>query len=148
MKTKIIVSGLRGKGYRITPQRKAIINILENSVEHLKPGDIYERLKQNHPTIGLVTIYRTLDLLKKNGLLCEIHIGQNYRSYHNKQREGHHHHLICSRCGRVVDFARCDLEKLQADLTRETGFIIEKHLLEFLGCCRRCQGKIGYEKGG
>lgn len=143
---KLIARGLRSKGYRITPQRKAIINLLQKSIEHLTPGDIYERLKRSYPSIGLVTVYRTLDLLGKNDLLCEIHIEQGCRSYHNKRREGHHHHLICSRCGKVVDFATCDLEKLQDKLSRETGFIIEKHLLEFSGCCQKCQEKIEHER--
>jgi len=136
-----IAADLKRRGYKLTWQRKAIIAILSGSGEHLTPAGIFDRLKEEHPGIGLVTVYRTLELLQESGMLCEVHIGDSCRSYLKKKADEHHHHLVCSNCGKVVDFTGCELEKLQERLSTETGFKIEKHLLEFMGCCRNCRAK-------
>jgi len=133
-----IALALRNRGCKLTPQRKAIIEVLSGSEEHLTAADIFARLRDKQPGIGLVTVYRTLELLQENGLLCEVHIGNSCRSYLKRRSDGHHHHLICRGCGRVVDFTGCELDSLQERLAQETGFKIEKHLLEFMGCCSSC----------
>jgi Fur family ferric uptake transcriptional regulator len=138
MTGKEIAADLKRRGYKLTRQRRAIISVLSESSEHLTPADIHARLKGEHPEIGLVTVYRTLELLQESGLLCEVHIGDSCRSYLNKRAGGHHHHLVCSSCGKVVDFTECELDKLQERLSAETGFKIQNHLLEFMGCCRNC----------
>jgi Fur family ferric uptake transcriptional regulator len=138
---KDIVIALRQRGHKLTPQRQAILNILTQTQDHLTPAAIYERVHQEHPNIGLVTVYRTLELLAGMGLICEVHVGGSCRSYLIKRPSGHHHHLICSGCGTVVDFTDCDLSELEEKLCRETGFEIESHLLEFLGRCQDCQKK-------
>jgi Fur family ferric uptake transcriptional regulator len=133
-----IVAALRKHGYKLTPQRRAVIRIIASSPDHLTPADLYQRARQEHPAIGLVTIYRTLDLLAKFGLICELHAGGSCHSYTTSIPE-HHHHLICSHCGEVIDFTGYDLTELEQRLQRETGFEIEGHLLEFIGACRKCQ---------
>ena len=138
MTGKEIAAALKRRGYKLTHQRRAIIDVLSGSGEHLTPADIHNRLKKEHPEIGLVTVYRTLELLQESGLLCEVHIGDSCRSYLNKKADEHHHHLVCSSCGKVVDFTGCELDELQKRLSVETGFKIEKHLLEFMGCCSKC----------
>lgn len=130
---------LRQRGYRLTPQRRAVLKIIAGSPDHLTPAAIYQRALQEYPGIGLVTVYRTLAVLAGLGLICEVHAGGGCRSYLMRRPLGHHHHLICSECGTVVDFADCDLERLEARLSRENGFKIEGHLLEFLGLCPACQ---------
>lgn len=134
-----ISSILRHAGYKLTPQRRAILNAISTSRDHLTPGEIYERVRQEHQSIGLVTVYRTLDVLTGLGLICEVHSGGNCRSYLMRRPQEHHHHLICSKCGTVADFTDCDLTELVQRLSRETGFEIEGHLLEFTGRCRNCQ---------
>ena len=133
-----IARRLRQRGYKLTPQRQAIANVIALSREHLTPAAIYERVHQKYPGIGLVTIYRTLGILADLGLICEMHSGRS-RSYLLRRPAGHHHHLICSDCGTVVDFANCDISELEQRLSRETGFEIESHLLELSGRCRNCQ---------
>jgi len=139
---KDITAELRKRGFKLTPQRKAIISVLGNSNEHLTPADIHARLHKQYPNIGLVTVYRTLELLQESGLLCEVHIGDSCRSYLKRQRPGeHHHHLVCRDCGRVADFTDCELDQLRQRLERETGFRIGRHLLEFMGLCPQCKMK-------
>jgi Fur family ferric uptake transcriptional regulator len=136
---KKIASMLRRRGYKLTPQRRAVLDVIARNHDHLTHAEIYEKVCQEHPGIGLVTIYRTLEILGKLGLICEVHAGDSSRSYLLRRSSEHHHHLICSDCGRVVDFTGCDFGELEQRLSRDTGFEIESHLLEFLGRCRECQ---------
>jgi len=132
---------LRQHGYKFTPQRRIVIQTVASSQDHLTPAAIYEKVHQERPNIGLVTIYRTLDILAKLGLICELHAGGSCRSYTTGASE-HHHHLICTNCGKVVDFSGYDLSQLEQRLSLETGFEIEDHLLEFVGLCQACQKDV------
>ena len=136
-----IAATLRQHGYKLTPQRIAVIRTIASTQDHLTPAAIYEKVHQDHPGIGLVTIYRTLDILAKLELICELHAGGSCHSY-TIGASGHHHHLICSNCGGVTDFTGYDLAELEQRLSRETGFEIEEHLLEFVGRCQNCQKEV------
>jgi len=129
---------LRQHSYKLTPQRRVVIQAIASNQDHLTPTAIYERVHQHHPNIGFVTIYRTLEILAQLGLICELHAGGSCRSY-TISAPGHHHHLICSNCSRVIDFTGCELGKVEQDLSSKTGFRIEGHLLEFIGLCQACQ---------
>ena len=99
-----MTSALKQRGYKLTPQRCAVLGVIALSREHLTPAAIYEKVHQEYPGIGLVTIYRTLEILTELGFVCEVHAGGNCRSYLVRRPAEHHHHLICSDCGAVVDF--------------------------------------------
>lgn len=133
-----IAATLRRHGYKLTPQRKAVIKTIVRSQDHLTPAEIYRKLHKEHPDIGLVTIYRTLEILTEMELICELHAGGNCHSY-TVSTPSHHHHLICSSCGKVVDFTGYNLDGLERRLTSESGFRIDDHLLEFIGLCQTCQ---------
>jgi len=135
-----IAVALRQHGYKLTPQRKAVIVAITCGHDHLTPAEIYEKVHRDHPNIGLVTVYRTLEILSELELICELHAGGNCRSYTISTPQ-HHHHLICSNCGAVVDFSGQDLNlgELEQRLCRESGFRIDGHVLEFLGMCGACQ---------
>jgi len=135
-----VIAGLKRNGYKATPQRLAILRVICDSDEHLTPLVLYNKVRKERPDIGLVTVYRTLEILTKLGLVCEIHFG-NHRSYLLRRPAEHHHHLICADCGAVVYFTDCDLSELEERLSRKTGFTIDSHLLEFSGHCRSCQKK-------
>jgi Fur family transcriptional regulator, ferric uptake regulator len=138
--TTKILELLRQNGYKITPQRRHIIHAIALSHECLTPTALYERIHKSHPDIGLVTIYRTLDILTKLGLTCEIHNEGNH-SYLLREHSDHHHHLLCSDCGAVIGFTGCDLTSLEHKISKETGFSINGHLLEFSGSCPDCRRK-------
>jgi len=133
-----VIAALRQHGYKLTSQRRAVIQVITSTQDHLTPAIIYENMRQVHPNIGLVTIYRTLEILTELGLICELHAGGNCRSY-TISTEQHHHHLICSDCGVVIDFTGHYLSELEQSLSRESGFRIDSHLLEFVGLCQACQ---------
>ena len=135
---KEVVTALKMQGYKLTPQRRAVIRAIISSRDHLTPAGIYEMVNRGYRHISLVTIYRTLEILADLGLLCETHAGGIGRSYKIDAPE-HHHHLICSRCGIVVDFTAHNLTRLEKRLSENNGFRIDSGLLEFVGMCRDCR---------
>jgi Fur family ferric uptake transcriptional regulator len=133
-----IAGKLRQKGYRLTPQRHAILKTIANSHDHLTPAEIYEQVHQEHPNIGLATVYRVINLLTELNLICRVSLGGDSQSYLMRRPTEHHHHLVCSKCGRSVDFTDCNLSHLEQQLSKETGFNIEGHILEIYGRCPDC----------
>ena len=136
---KKIENLLRRHGYKITSQRRKILAVITSVNEHMTTAEIYDKVCRDDPSVGLVTIYRTLEILAELGLICEVHVGGNCRSYLMRRPVEHHHHLVCSECGTVIDFTDCDLGELEQRLSQESGFKISGHLLEFLGQCRNCR---------
>jgi Fur family ferric uptake transcriptional regulator len=130
---------LREHGYKLTPQRHAVLKVIAASNDHLTPEAIHAKALLKNPNIGLVTVYRTLDLLSKLNLVCRVHALDGCRSYMMRRPTEHHHHLVCSDCGRVVDFTDCALEEMEQRLSQETSFDINGHLLEFYGRCPDCR---------
>jgi len=129
---------LSKNGYKITGQRMAVLRAIAASRAILTPADVHARVRKENPKVGLVTVYRTLEVLSALGLICRVHRGGRSRSY-TQAPAGHHHHIVCSICGAVEDFTNCDLTELEKRLSEQTGFVIEGHLLEFSGRCKRCQ---------
>jgi Fur family ferric uptake transcriptional regulator len=135
---KSIAATLRKKGYKLTPQRVAVIDTILSRNDHITAAQLHEQLHQTHPEIGLVTVYRTLQILHELGLICELHAIGNCPTY-TVSNSRHHHHLICSDCGKVVDFTGHNLASIETRLARESGFKIDNHVLEFVGVCHTCQ---------
>ena len=138
MTVDTLIGILRAHGYKLTPQRRVLLEVIVNSSSHLTTAAIYERVLKKYPTIGLVTIYRVLEILSRLNLICRLHTEKGCRSYLIRNPRGHHHHMVCLVCGRVIGFTGCDLNQIQERLSRDTGFEIESHLLEFNGQCREC----------
>jgi Fur family ferric uptake transcriptional regulator len=134
-----VLKSLRESGYKLTPQRRAIVEAMLAAEKSLTPQELHAVLTEKHPDIGLVTVYRTLELLNQLGLLCQFQPEGATRSFKAGPPE-HHHHLVCRSCGEVVNFGQCPLD-LETALERETGFRITDHRLEFAGYCRSCQDK-------
>ncbi len=136
-----IVMQLRRSGHKVTSQRITIIKSFIQSSELLTPSALHQKVRQIDPEIGEVTVYRTLNILSELGLICMIHTHQNTHSYISHPPE-HHDHLICSQCGRVVNFMDCNTADLEKRLSSETGFEISDHRLDFFGRCRECAANI------
>ena len=132
-----VTNVLHQAGHKVTPQRLTIAEVVLNSTEHLTPSAIYKKAHQMDAKIGEVTVYRTLNILTELGLVCQLHTGENTHSY-VASPTGHHGHIICSECGKVVNFINCNLQGLEKRLSAETGFAISEHHLNFFGKCREC----------
>ena len=130
---------LRREGYRLTPQRHAVLKALAASSDFLTPEAIRGKACIHSPAIGLITVYRTLGLLSDLNLVCRLHAPDGCRGYMMRRPTEHHHHVVCSSCSKVVDFKGCGLSDLEQKLLDETGFDINGHLLEFYGLCPECR---------
>lgn len=127
--------------------REAILSLLSQSRDHLTAKDIYGSLYSLYPGIGLTTIYRTLELLHRLGLVHRVAAGDGQSRYALKREEkgDHHHHLICTGCGKILDyrdFAQEELElvkKTEDALAKKHNFVISDHNIEFLGLCEKCR---------
>jgi Fur family ferric uptake transcriptional regulator len=135
--SKQIISQLRKAGYKITPPRLAVLQVIEQDGEHLNPAAIFSRARLIHPGVGRATVYRTLELLTQLQVIRPIYVGEHGPTY--IRAEGGHHHLVCSACGAVVDFEQCIADQMVHELTERFGFAIKSHLLEFYGLCKHCQ---------
>lgn len=133
-----LVSALEKRGYRLTAARAAILDALTESGGHLTADDLTEMVRRRSTGIGRMTVYRTLDLLCDLGLLRPVYQGTGAAHYIILE-DGHHHHLICSGCGRVIEFDQCALETLHDEIDRRFSFRVDGHLLELYGQCDACR---------
>ena len=133
-----IIHALAGAGYRITQPRLAVIRALLEDDGYLSPAEVRARACTYHPGVGLVTVYRTLDLLGQMGFVRRIHAEDGCHGYAAASL-GHRHHLVCRSCGATIEFEGCDLSPFLERVSRETGYAIDDHLLELVGVCSTCQ---------
>jgi Fe2+ or Zn2+ uptake regulation protein len=128
---------LRARGFRMTPQRHAILHILKASSKHVSPAQVYEQACQAVPGITETTVYRTLEFLAENGLVQPALNGDRHLVY---EVAGHdHHHLICSSCGMSFEVDHGLLEKLYQELESRSGYQLTAHHLTLFGLCPACQ---------
>ena len=122
---------------KLTRQRELILGLFLK-MEHITAEQMYRQLARKDPHIGLATIYRTLNLFCEAGLAQARHFGAQTQ-YDNVSHKGHHDHLICTSCGKIVEFENCDIERLQEEVARRNGFTIQTHKLELYGLCSSCR---------
>ena len=122
--TQSITDKLIEKGYRLTPQRMMIVSAMESSDDHISAEEIYAQVAAKYSNVNISTVYRTLELLKKLGLVYEIDLGEGRIRYH-AEGSGHHHHLVCQNCGKVIDIHEASLSSLRDILLHEYNFQAE-----------------------
>jgi Fur family ferric uptake transcriptional regulator len=132
---------LAGQGLKATSQRNAILQVFINAGSHLSAEELYSRVKKERPRIGYATVYRTLKLLSEAGLAEERRFADGFTRYEYRASEGHHDHLICTRCGDIIEFENERIEELQSDVARKKHFQVLSHKLEIYGLCSVCQAK-------
>ena len=137
----------QGHGSRWTVPRGAILDLLSRTSNHMSAKEVYVVLHKLYPNIGLTTVYRTLDLLVRMGLLHKFSFGTGESRYEFKpdNEDTHHHHLVCTNCGKILDytdFVDEELElikKTEEALANKHSFYITDHNIEFYGLCNRCK---------
>ncbi|MBN1531245.1 MAG: transcriptional repressor [Spirochaetes bacterium] len=135
-------------GARITAPRELVIDILHNTDDHMSASDVYIQAHQINPSIGLTTVYRTLEMLTQLGIVQKFDFGDGkarFELVNNPGGKKHHHHLICLRCKTIVDYSEFleeELEfvrKTQNKLSKKHNFQITDHAISFYGFCERCR---------
>ena len=131
---------LRENGHRLTPQRMLVIEILHDAERHISAEEIYRQLHRRYPYANISTVYRTLELLKELDLVTEADFGEGRVRYHVAEK-GHHHHLVCQSCGKIIDLEEPALHPLKDTLLREYGFAADLRHLAISGKCGDCREK-------
>lgn len=126
---------LREKGYRVTPQRIAIIEILHDAHGHIQPSDVYQQAVVRIPGINEATVYRTLDILVKEGLLHRSYLAGSQVAFELAQD---HHHLICRNCGSNTQIEHDVIRKIYTQLEDTTGYHLDSSHLIIFGICPTC----------
>ena len=135
-----LLNRVKARGYRLTAPRRAVLETLAREQVHLTPEELYRRARRRYAKLGLVTVYRTLELLERLGMVQRVHSAPGCHSFALVRLAGaHHHQLICRDCGRVEEFSDCRLERVLQELQARTGFAIESHQVEVIGRCPECQ---------
>ncbi len=132
-----IADRLSKQGYRLTPQRIMILLAIENSDDHISAEEIYAQIIAKYPNVNISTVYRTLELLKRLGLVTETNLGEGRVRYHPTEK-GHHHHLVCRECGVTVALDESLMARLESALLQEYKFIADLRHLAIWGRCANC----------
>jgi Fur family transcriptional regulator, ferric uptake regulator len=133
---------LKEKGYKLTPQRRATLDtIMENKGKHLSTEEIYDMVKDKCPEIGLATVYRTLQLLDELDIISKINFDDGCSRYElNTHEDDHqHHHLICLKCGDVIEVEVDLMDALEEEIEKNYEFNISDHKVKFFGYCSKCK---------
>lgn len=133
-----MISKLREREYRITPQRLAILKILAVSEGHPSVEKIYSQVKKDFPTTSLATVYKTLIVMKQVGEVLELGFSDDSNRY-DGNKPYPHPHLICTVCKKILDPDLGTLKDMTQELIQDTGFKIINHRLDFFGICPDCQ---------
>ena len=130
---------LRDRGLKATPARVAVLSLFSVTAKPLSIQNILDQIKS--ASADQATIYRITEAFKTAGLIREVNLEHGHTHFVLNTKE-HHHHIVCEKCGKVVDISNCDLDPLQKEVLKKSGFSsINRHSLEFFGICQQCQNK-------
>ena len=129
---------LRDAGYKLTNARLTVLQALEGADGHITSTELLERVNQLDANIGRASVFRTLDLFTQLNLIRPTYIDSSVTPTYVLMPDGHHHHIICTNCNRVIEFENCGLENLTQELERKLHVHLTGHLLEFYGVCDDC----------
>jgi Fur family ferric uptake transcriptional regulator len=132
-----LIDKLHAHGFRMTPQRMAILHTLRRSGGHLSPTEVYQRTRRDQPGLTEATVYRTLEFLADKGYALAAHVGGGKLVY--ELTEENHHHLICRACGKTVAVDYAALTPLYEQLSSSTGYKLDSSHVTLFGLCQDCK---------
>lgn len=137
---------LQSRGLRVTPERIQILHAVLDTEEHLQAEELAYRLQKNGSRVSRATVYRTLIHLVEAGLVRKVDFGEGHAHYENAGKgEGHHDHLICDTCGKVIEFFDPGLEQLQEEIAGRFDFHLTGHQFQLFGVCADCRNNATTE---
>jgi Fur family ferric uptake transcriptional regulator len=132
---------LREQGLKLTAERSALVREIFATHYHFEADELLFKMKQKGLKISRATVYRTLELLVKSGLVRRVHLGEDHYHYEHVSGNSHHDHLICTTCGTVIEFHDENLEQRQREICERKKFTPTFHNLQILGLCDACRRK-------
>jgi Fur family transcriptional regulator, ferric uptake regulator len=142
---EVLARYMAQRGLKSTRQRSVIIDTFFAMEGHHTVEDLWARVRQQDPKVSVATVYRTMKLLSECGLAQARNFGDGQTRYEPSVGREHHDHLICTGCGRIVEFENDRIEAMQDAVARKHGFSVVSHKLELYGLCQQCQGASGSE---
>jgi Fur family ferric uptake transcriptional regulator len=136
---EVFLAHIQKKGLKRTAQRELILSVFLRTEEHLSSEDLYQLVHKEDPSVGQTTVYRTLKLLAEAGLAREVRFGDGMTHYEHNYKHQHHDHMICSNCGKIIEFYSEELEAIQDAMAAKHKFEVEQHLLRIIGTCSDCR---------
>ena len=124
---------------KITKQRRIVLKIFLECKNHVSVEELYNVVLKTEPKIGLATVYRTLALLTKSGLALEMDFGDGQKRYESSYKSVHHDHMVCTECGKILEFNHPLIEKYQEEVAMQKNFKITSHKLDLFGLCQDCK---------
>jgi Fur family ferric uptake transcriptional regulator len=137
LEQKALASYLEDHNLKHTKQREAILDVFLGVTGHITAEELCQRVRELHPGIGFTTVYRTMKLLCDAGLAIERHFDDGLARYEIEHE--HHDHLVCTRCGKIVEFECAMIEQAQDEIGKRYGFRLLRHRHELYGHCPECQ---------
>ena len=131
-----------GKGLKSTRKRKEILEEVLETEGHFDPDELYIRLKQKGSKVSRASVYRTLPLLVESGFIEEVERVDKHAHYEKVSSASHHDHMICIKCGKVIEFFSPTLEMLQDEICQKEKFHKVRHSLEIFGFCEECNPSV------
>jgi Fe2+ or Zn2+ uptake regulation protein len=133
-----VIGALEGAGYRLTAPRRALAGLVAGREGHFTADDLLDTARQRRLGLGRATIFRALDVLTELGVIERLDLPSGEHAFVACER-AHHHHIVCSSCGRSTGVADHGLERVADAIGRETGYRVDTHRLELFGLCPDCQ---------
>jgi Fur family ferric uptake transcriptional regulator len=130
---------LEERGLRFTSQRRRILAQVLAMKGHFEAEDLHDRFRRKKERVSKASVYRTLPLLVEAGLLREVEFVERHAHYENLAGREQHEHLVCTSCGKVIEFRKPSLEKALAEVARAYGFEEKSHKVEITGLCKQCR---------
>ncbi len=136
---------LQARNLRDTSERRRILHEVFWIRKHFTADDLLDRFRRKHQSVSRATLYRTLSHLVECGLVRKLDLGQRVAMYESVRDQEHHEHMICLACGKVIEFADDEMERLQEEACRSHRFFPVRHYLQVLGYCRGCRSRAPAE---
>jgi Fur family ferric uptake transcriptional regulator len=141
----VFLKHIQRQGLKRTAQRDLILAVFLRTEGHVSGDDLYRLVHNEDSTVGQTTVYRTLKLLTDAGLAREVRFGDGRAHYEHHYKHPHHDHMICSECGKIIEFYSPELEAIQDAMAAKHKFELTSHLLRMIGLCTDCRSH-GREK--
>jgi Fur family ferric uptake transcriptional regulator len=140
---KLLIAGftkqLREQGFRLTSERLKLLDAITAMGGHFSPETLLIQIKAKGIPVSRATVYRLLPLLVKLGVIQQSLLSKEGRTHFEVSwQQEHHDHLICSKCGKIIEFQNSTIEALQHDVARKYGFVLDHHVMELVGRCAHC----------
>lgn len=137
---------LREYGHKVTNARLAVLHVLEANQGHMTSAEVLAAVNDYDSSIGRASVFRTLDLFTQLAIIRPTYIDSSMTPNYVLMPDGHHHHIICTDCNRVIEFEDCGLGELARNLEKQYNVSLTGHLLEFYGVCAQCSATDGDEQ--